>query len=658
MGASRRAFSGVLEGHTPDPHPGFPVRPGLSPNIVKRILLVEDDVGAQLLYRNRLTDLGYQVVVSSSGAMGLMEARSAPFDLFLVDIGLGTGIDGYEVCRRLKTIPEIHGVPVVLISGHVRSQDDLHRGYEVGCQSFLVKGDLMLLEDVVRAMLRIKALQDDLAMQNRLLEERNRRSQAEKVQSAELDPTASASRDARSRPDGVLLVDGDGLVRTSDRGARDLFGHAVEGKHLALLAPDSRLEAVVRNARTEPDTSIRFEVPERSGRSARALLASVYPLVPQPDGLGAALRTVLLFEVGRQRQAEGGARGEEGHGVRRELAPLLEAAREVFRPSALLGDSAAIRDLRARVARAAGTDAAVLVQGPSGSGKGFLARILHYSGARAGSFVAVACDACGARELELELFAGKGSGPDGERPGAFQASSGGTLFLQDVERLPEKLQERVLETLVERRVQRPGSTTAERVDVRLVAGTRTGLERAVERREFSPELAQRLAAETLTLPALKERAQDIDALAQHFLARYARFDEPSFSAEVTWALGRHDWPDNVRELERTVQVACEATRAREVQLADLPQPFQDLYRSQPRRSSGAPAPRGHSGSLDQALLSLRSSLGSTVSLLDAYEKGALIHALSLTRGDKLAAAKLLEVGKSTFYRKLKLHGIA
>src|SRR5262245_34975123 len=620
--------------------------------VVKRILLVEDDVGAQLLYKNRLTDLGYQVVVSSSGAMGLMEARSTPFDLFLVDIGLGTGIDGYEVCRRLKAIPEIHGVPVVLISGHVRSQEDLHRGYEVGCQSFLVKGDLMLLEDVVRAMLRIKSLQDDLALQNRLLEERNRRSQAERSQGAE-DP--AGARDGPPGPDGVLLVDGEGLVRTSDRGARDLFGQAIEGKHLALLAPDSRLEAVVRNARTEPNTTVRFEVPERTGRSARALVASIYPLVPQPDGIGPALRSVLLFEAARHRHADGGVRSEGGLALRLEWSPLIEAAREVFRPSALLGTSPAIRELRARAARAAGGDAPALVQGPSGSGKRFQARILHYSGTRSGPFVEVSCGNTGARELELELFGAGKDAPEGERGGAFQAASGGTLFLQDVERLPVKLQERLLEALAERRAQRPGSGSPERVGPRLVGGTRAGLGRALERRELSPEFAKRLAAETLVLPALKDRPEDVDALARHFLARFARFDDPSFSPDAAAALAGYDWPDNVRELERSVQVACEAARAPEVQLADLPQPIPDAHRSQPRRS--APPARVAAGNLDQALHSLRSSLGSTVSLLDAYEKGALLHALSLTHGDKLAAAKLLEVGKSTFYRKLKIHGI-
>ena len=91
-----------------------------------RILLIEDDAGAQLVFKNRLKDLGYDVVVASTGARGLMEARADHFDLFLVDIGLGSGIDGYEVCRRLKTVPQIHGIPVVLISGQVKSQEESH----------------------------------------------------------------------------------------------------------------------------------------------------------------------------------------------------------------------------------------------------------------------------------------------------------------------------------------------------------------------------------------------------------------------------------------------------------------------------------------------------------------------------------------------------
>jgi DNA-binding NtrC family response regulator len=624
---------------------------------VKRILLVDDDAGAQLLYSNRLTDLGFEVVVSPTGAMGLMEARSAPFDLFLVDVGLGSGIDGYEVCRRLKTIPEIHGVPVVLISGHVKTQEDLHRGYEAGCQSFLVKGDLTLLEDVVRAMLRIKTLQDDLALQNRLLDEHNRRLSAERARAAELEQalTHTGARTLREplRPDGMLLVDGEGVVRASDRGARDLFGHALEGKHLARLAPDSRLEASVRNARTEPVEALRCELPERPGRTARALVASVHPFVPAHERMEPTLRLVMLFDPARARAAA--ASGTGGlESLRREWAPLIEAAREVYRPEGLVGVSPAVQALRESVQTAAQHEAPVLVRGPVGSGKAFLARVLHFASLRPGPLVTVAC---GGGDVEQELFGSVRRENAPESPGAFLQAAGGTLLLLDVERLELALQERVLEAHEQRRILRAGATTPERVEARLIATTRADLVALVRQERFLPALLRAFASETLVLPALAQRPEDIEPLAHHFLARHRRKAEAGLAPEVVWVLERHDWPENVRELERAVQSACEAARTSEVGVADLPQPLADLHaRLVVRGERPGSVTRARTG-LERELDSLLASLDSTVSLLDAYEKGALLHALRLTDGDKLAAARLLKVGKSTFYRKLKYHGI-
>jgi len=609
---------------------------------VNRILLIEDDSSAQLLYGNRLTDLGYQVVLAATGALGLMEARSGPFDLFLVDIDLGKGIDGYEVCRRLKTIPEIHGVPVVLISGHVKTQEDLHRGYEAGCQSFLVKGDLMLLEDVVRAMLRIKTLQDELAVQNRLLG----RVEAEKARGSEADaPGAGTGRGgarAPVRPDALLLVDGEGVVRTSDRGARDLFGQAIEGKHLAVLAPESRLEATVRNARTEAHEGIRFEIPERAGRAGRTMVASIHPFVPQPDPSQPSLRLVELFTVGRR-----GTEGAAGESTRQPV--LAEAARLVFRPAALAGTSLAIRELRARVGQLAQTEAPVLVLGPRGSGKSFLARVLHVSGPRPGAFVPLAC--APGPNAEAELFGSAAESGGEAQPGAVHRAQGGTLFLQDIERLSPDLQRRLLELVRTGRVTRRGATTPERIDVRVVASVRSDGRRGTVGALLS-ELEACFAGSLLQIPALRERSEDVPALARHFLTRLTTHDQARFSDQALQALKAHDWPDDVRELEQTVHRAVEAAAGPEVTLGDLPGPFAEL----PTSAESAKAERELSG-LESELGRLRASLDSTVSLLDAYEKGALLHALQLSRGDKLRAAKLLRIGKSTFYRKLKQHGI-
>ncbi|MEQ1893210.1 MAG: sigma 54-interacting transcriptional regulator, partial [Planctomycetota bacterium] len=622
---------------------------------VNRILLIEDDTSAQLLYKNRLSDLGYEVVVAPTGAAGLMEARAAGFDLFLVDIDLGKGIDGYEVCRRLKTVPELHGIPVVLISGHVRAQEDLHKGYEAGCQSFLVKGDLMLLEDVVRAMLRIRSLQRDLALQNRLLEERNRRLEVATTRTADLEHalSSSASRglSPASRPEGILVVDGEGVVLMADRGARELFGQELEGRHLGRVAPDSRLEASVRNARTEAHEALRFTVPERSGRAPRQLVADVCPLVPRPDRSEPTPRIVLLFDAARRRSSEPSS--GEPSALRREWGPLVEAAREVFQPQALLGTSPAIRDLRARLARAARSDAPTLLLGPAGSGKGFAARILHFSGGRGGPFVSLACGSVDRGELEGELFGKAKVANEAEQAGALQQAQGGTLYLQDIELLPVALRQRLLQAIESGRVTRAGGSGEEACDVRLVVGSRRDLARAVEAGELEPALLAPFAGEILRLPALGESVADLEILTQHFLARHARFEEARLTSEAAAALALHDWPENVRELARLLQGACELARTSEIRLEDLPSQLVDRFRAQSLASTRAalPRPRPKAGFLPA------SALDSAVSLLDVYEKHALLHALSETDGDKLAAAKLVGVGKSTFYRKLKTHGI-
>jgi len=631
---------------------------------VGRILLIEDDQGAQLLYRNRLTDLGHEVVVASSGGMGLMEARMGAFDLFLVDIGLGSGIDGYEVCRRLRTIPKILGVPVVLISGQVKTQEDLHKGYEAGCQSFLVKGDHMLLEDVVRAMLRIKSLQDDLALQNRLLEEQNRRLQFEKERTDELErahaePGTALQREP-SRPDAVLLVEDDGVVRRCDRGARDLFGQSIEGKHLASLAPDSRLEAVVRNARTEPHEGLRFDIPERPGRPSRAIVASVHPMVPLQERAEPSLRVVFLHEGARRRVGSELDRSLPEGMTWTEWGPLVEAARACFQPAALLGDSEPIARARAALGRLATSEEPVLLRGPGGSGKEFAARILHYSGERRGPFLSLRCGALNRASLESELFgqaAGTNHRDAPERAGLLRLARRGTLFLQDVELLPLDLQERLVQVLEPSGPHSAASRENLHVDARILAGTRTPLEDAVRSGAFRADLYRLLSRGSVLLPGLKERGQDFDLLADHFLARFRRRAGLHFSAETRELLRRHDWSDNVRELIDAVQRICLAAKGEVVTPADLSPAFGD-----PRRRPLDPAPtapvRGAPSGPPEPGPSGFDDVEPGVSLLDAYEKKALLHSLHRTGGDKLAAARLLGVGKSTFYRKLKLHGIS
>ena len=311
---------------------------------MSRILLIDDELASRLVMHNRLKDLGHDTVVAENGAKGLLEAREAPFDLVLVEYNLASGISGLEVCRRLKQVPHAVATPVLLLSRQAVAREDVHKGYEAGCDAFVAKPDLPLLDDVLAAMLRFKGLHDELARQLRAQEDLNRRQQEAQLRGGEGEG-AAASGEAGGvprevgalRPDGILMVDAEGIVRYADRGARDLFGAGLEGKNLGRLAPASGLEAFVRDARTEAREGFRFDLPARGGRGARSLTGSVVPLITAPGSKDPELRVLLVTDLGRRRLTTELIRLQDYVLPRRELGVLLDAARTAFGPATISG---------------------------------------------------------------------------------------------------------------------------------------------------------------------------------------------------------------------------------------------------------------------------------------------------------------------------------
>ena len=620
-----------------------------------RILVIDDEPSTRVLFKNRLEDLGHRVTLAANGAEGLMSARSNEFDLFLVDIGLGAGVDGFEVCRRLKAVPQTNGVPVILISGQNTTREDLHRGYNAGCESFLMKGNMTLLEDVLRAMLRIKSLKDDLAVQNYLLERQNRRLQ-EEMRSRPLEPGARDRADSRGpeRPLGVLLVAHDGLVQFADRGARDIFGAGLEGKHLGVLAPSRGLEAFVRDARTETLSGFRLDLSARAGRSKRSLLVSVAPTMPRGDSDLGGLKVVTFHDSVGGKDVGVATGTSTGMGID---LPLLDAARRVFRPRAIIGSS--LRTVKAREAleRATKGTAPVVFQGEAGVGKTFYARCLHFAGDRCGPFLHVDATSLSPDGLVADLFGTK----DGM--GYVEAADLGTLFISGFEHLPEDAQERLIQ-LVERGELTPeGSKQTKRVQVRLVVSTRENLDSLEQSRTISSDFLGMFEQNRIEIAPLRERIEDAAHLAQE-VAHNISGGSVQLNESDLFSLEAHTWPGNVRELEDAVEVLCAAALGDESGLGSLPESMRErggayIPVSTPLASGPlgqvelTPVPRAGS----QGGYSAAPGPAEPVSL-DSYEKMALERALEEVGGDKLAAAKLLNVGKSTLYRKLKRHGIA
>lgn len=299
----------------------------------------------------------------------------------------------------------------------------------------------------------------------------------------------------------------------------------------------------------------------------------------------------------------------------------------------LVGTSAAIEALRSRVRTIADSDATVLIQGPSGSGKERTARALHRAGRRAAEpFVAVSCAAIPESMLESELFGhekGAFTGAERAHTGHFVRADRGTLFLDDVDDIPLPFQVRLLRALQEREVTPLGAETAQPFDVRLVAATKADLQQVVVEEAFREDLYFRLAVVPLTLPSLADRIEDLPLLLAHFLRR----EDPTGRAEITREalreLAAHDWPGNVRELENAV-VRAVALAGKSRQL-----------RSEHFMPGGALAQR----------LTRPEEVRPLGEVVREAERRAIRLALAQTGGRKGEAASLLGISRKGFWRK-------
>jgi transcriptional regulator with PAS, ATPase and Fis domain len=246
----------------------------------------------------------------------------------------------------------------------------------------------------------------------------------------------------------------------------------------------------------------------------------------------------------------------------------------------IIGSSAAIRDVRARMERVAATGFTVLIEGESGVGKELVARQIHeLSPRREGPFVAVNCAAIVETLLEAELFGIEERTATGVRGrmGKFEHAHGGTLFLDEVADLSPAAQAKLLRAIQEMSIERVGGIGGRRVDTRIIAATNQGLSELVARRRFRVDLFYRLQGVEILVPPLRERPEDILELAEYFLERHREFRRLRLSQAAADALVAYRWPGNVLELERVMERAVALADSDRLQLDDLPPALLDGY---------------------------------------------------------------------------------
>jgi Nif-specific regulatory protein len=326
----------------------------------------------------------------------------------------------------------------------------------------------------------------------------------------------------------------------------------------------------------------------------------------------------------------------------------------------IVGTSPAMRDVYRLTRLVAPTRASVLVVGETGTGKELIARSIHRLSQRAdGPYVRVNCGALSESLLESELFGhikGAFTGAVDNKTGRFEAAHGGTIFLDEISSMSHKLQVKLLRVLQEREFERVGESRTIRVDTRVIAATNQFLEDEIDAGRFRDDLYYRLNVVPIHLPPLRERRDDIPALARHFLQRYCdenRRDTPELLSAVIKALQGYDWPGNVRELENYIE--------RAVVMAGGGELTADLFSPQGRGERKLRLPRKqtlevpaliqqlvragiHASSSEDGLLYQR--------LVGGVERELIEQVMQLYDGVQIKAAQRLGINRNTLHKKL------
>ena len=424
--------------------------------------------------------------------------------------------------------------------------------------------------------------------------------------------------------DGVLTIDQNWRITSFNRGAetitgfsaedvigkpcRTVFGKGPRGKNLCgQFCP---VKQVLQTG--QPISDVQSEILNRGGkRVVLRLNASVLR-----DETGETIGAVETF---------------------RNISDLVHLRDQVERKygsDGMIGRSPAMRRIYDLIRDIADTEAIVLIQGETGTGKELVAAAIHHLSSRKdGPFVKLNCSALPEGLLESELFGhvrGAFTGAVRDKPGRFELAEGGTLLLDEIGDVSPSIQVKLLRVLEDQTFERVGGTETVQSDVRLIAATNRNLKEAIRQKAFREDLYYRLNVLPIWVPPLRERAEDIPLLVGHFLRQHSPEKPIQIAPQVTDLLVRHAWPGNVRELENAVEYALLHSKNGVILPEHLP---------------------------PDVRLPGQRELDPTAGLLQSSEREAIRQALEMADGNRQEAARLLGISRATLYRKMKRCGL-
>jgi DNA-binding NtrC family response regulator len=443
----------------------------------------------------------------------------------------------------------------------------------------------------------------------------------------------------------LLIVDDDRLVRDACREAATALGYHTSTSQSAEqtlwligsqaidiiildlnLTDGGRLDILREIKHRRPDIEVIVVSANATADSAvQAMKNGAYEYVAKPFGLREL--KLRLERVGAHLK----------HKVEnRRFSEMIKSDKGF---GSIIGRAPEMDTLYRIIGKAAQSAHPVLILGESGTGKEMVARAIHYSGPfRDKPFIPVDCGSLVPTLIESELFGyvkGAFTGAMQSKAGLLAIAEGGTVFLDEVGELSVDLQAKLLRALQEKEIRPVGSTKQVPINVRILAATNRDLEQAVGQGEFRRDLYFRLNVLSLRIPPLRERREDIPLLAETLLARVSHVSgrKHELSDDAMKALMAYDWPGNVRELENCIERCCAMNSGPVIGTADLPV---SVVGTSAQPANGGPERR--------------------IAPIFDLEKQAILGAIALLHGDKLKAAQLLGIGKTTLYRKLKEYG--
>jgi len=444
------------------------------------------------------------------------------------------------------------------------------------------------------------------------------------------------------------------LVVDDDRAMREMLQSMLESAGLEARAASSAVEALAMLKDVDFDVVLSdIRMPGRDGlellgeirerrpdtpvvlmtafgsidSAVQAMRAGAFDYVPKPFKRDEVL--VVLERAFEHRELAN---------ENRRLRATLDRSRSF---GELTGTSPAMREIFAMIRRVADSRSSVLISGESGTGKEVVARTLHFSGARRDKpFLPINCTAIPEGLLESELFGhvrGAFTGAVSAKQGLFEKAKGGTLFLDEIGDMGLGLQSKLLRVLQDHEVRPVGGTQSVRVDFRIVAATNKDLRTEMDAGRFRRDLFYRLNVIPIEIPPLRERSEDVPALAEYFVRKHARGTRRSLSPEAMERLEREHWEGNARELENLIERAIALTDSEVLTPADLPLPSDAADGEGPAAGGGAEP-------------MLARALEERLSLYELEER-YIAEVLKLVGGNKVQAARILGINRRTLYRR-------